>query len=124
MKRMMVVVAVAAIAGAAVAAGLGPQSYVQEGLVTHFDAYDNEGTGTHNPSATTWRDLKVRLRSIPFSVMVGLSTAFFIMLRAASRAAPETPCSNTAGVPLAVRSYSTTPDPSGSAFERNAAVIR
>ena len=58
MKRMMAVVAVAAITGAAVAAGLGPQSYVQEGLVTHFDAYDNEGTGTHNPSAATWRDLK------------------------------------------------------------------
>ena len=37
-------------AGAAVAAGLGPQSYVQDGLVTHFDAFDNEGTGTHNPS--------------------------------------------------------------------------
>ena len=57
MKRMMVM-AVMAVAGAAVAAGLGPQSYVQEGLVTHFDAFDNEGTGTHNPSATTWRDLK------------------------------------------------------------------
>ena len=52
------VVAVVAVAGAAVAAGLGPQNYVQDGLVTHFDAIDNEGTGTHNPSATTWRDLK------------------------------------------------------------------
>ena len=58
MKKMMLVAAVAAVAGAAVAAGLGPQNYVQNGLVTHFDAIDNEGTGTHNPSATTWRDLK------------------------------------------------------------------
>ena len=57
MKKMMMIAAVAA-AGTAVAAGLGPQSYVQDGLVTHFDAIDNEGTGTHNPSATTWRDLK------------------------------------------------------------------
>ena len=57
MKKMMMVAAVA-VAGAAVAAGLGPQSYVQDGLVTHFDAIDNEGTGTYNPSAATWRDLK------------------------------------------------------------------
>ncbi|MBQ6007994.1 MAG: hypothetical protein IJL17_05615 [Kiritimatiellae bacterium] len=58
MKKMMFVAALCAVAGAAVAAGLGPQNYVQDGLVTHFDAIDNEGTGTHNPSATTWRDLK------------------------------------------------------------------
>ena len=57
MKKMMLIAAVAAV-GAAVAAGLGPQNYVQAGLVTHLDAIDNEGTGTHNPSATTWRDLK------------------------------------------------------------------
>lgn len=43
---------------AAEAAGLGPQSYVQSGLVTQFDSIDNEDTGTHNPSATVWRDLK------------------------------------------------------------------
>ena len=58
MRKLMVVAAVVVVAGAAVAAGLGPQNYVQDGLVTHFDAFDNEGTGTHNPSATTWRDLK------------------------------------------------------------------
>ena len=57
MKKLMMVAAVAA-AGAAVAAGLGPQSYAQDGLVTQFDAIDNEGTGTYNPSAATWRDLK------------------------------------------------------------------
>lgn len=42
----------------AIAVGLGPQNYVQDGLVTQFDAIDNEGTGTHNPSATIWQDLK------------------------------------------------------------------
>ena len=57
-KTFVFVAAVAAVTGAAVAAGLGPQNYVQDGLVTHFDAFDNEGTGAHNPSATTWRDLK------------------------------------------------------------------
>ena len=57
-KTFVFVAAVAAVTGAAVAAGLGPQNYVQDGLVTHFDAIDNEGTGTHNPSAATWRDLK------------------------------------------------------------------
>lgn len=38
--------------------GLGPHSYVQDGLVTQFDSIDNEGNGTHNPSASVWRDLK------------------------------------------------------------------
>ena len=56
--KLWLALSLCAAAGAAVAAGLGPQSYVQDGLVTHFDAIDNEGTGTHNPSATTWRDLK------------------------------------------------------------------
>ena len=58
MKKTFVFVAAVAVAGAAVAAGLGPQSYAQDGLVTQFDAIDNEGTGTYNPSAATWRDLK------------------------------------------------------------------
>ena len=58
MKKAFVFVAAVAAAGTVLAAGLGPQNYVQNGLVTHFDAIDNEGTGTHNPSATTWRDLK------------------------------------------------------------------
>jgi len=37
--------------------GLGPLSYVQDGLIAQFDAVDNEGTGTHNPAAATWCDL-------------------------------------------------------------------
>ena len=44
--KLWLALSLCAAAGAAVAAGLGPQSYVQDGLVTHFDAIDNEGTGT------------------------------------------------------------------------------
>lgn len=33
MKKLMMMAAAAAVAGAALAAGLGPQSYVQSGLV-------------------------------------------------------------------------------------------
>ena len=61
MKRLITIVcamAIAPIAAFAAGLGLGPQSYVQDGLVTQFDAVDNEGTGTHNASATVWRDLK------------------------------------------------------------------
>ena len=31
--------------------------YVQDGLIAQWDAIDNEGTGTHNPNATVWKDL-------------------------------------------------------------------
>ena len=47
----------AAHAAASVQTGLGPHSYVQDGLVTQFDSIDNETTGAHNPDATVWRDL-------------------------------------------------------------------
>ena len=63
MKRQIIIAGAALLFAAvtstsAIAAGLGPQSYVQDGLVTQFDAVDNEGNGTHNDSATVWRDLK------------------------------------------------------------------
>jgi hypothetical protein len=32
-------------------------SYVQSGLVGHYDGIDNAGTGTHDPGATAWKDL-------------------------------------------------------------------
>ena len=63
MKKAFVFVAAVAAAGTVLAAGLGPQSYAQDGLVTQFDAIDNEGTGTYNPSAATWRDLKGSARA-------------------------------------------------------------
>lgn len=33
-------------------------SYVQDGLIAQWDGIDNQGTGTHDPTATTWKDLK------------------------------------------------------------------
>ena len=63
MKRLHIMVGAAALFAGIVtttahAAGLGPGSYVQEGLVTQFDAIDNENTGSHSSSAMVWRDLK------------------------------------------------------------------
>ena len=37
--------------------GLTSRSYVQDGLVAHFDGIDNTGAGSHDSSATTWTDL-------------------------------------------------------------------
>ena len=33
-------------------------SYEQNGLIAQWDGIDNQGTGTHDPTATTWKDLK------------------------------------------------------------------
>ncbi|MBR2939618.1 MAG: hypothetical protein IKC15_07165 [Kiritimatiellae bacterium] len=33
-------------------------AYVQHGLMNHWDALDNSGTGSFNPAARTWKDLK------------------------------------------------------------------
>ena len=33
-------------------------SYVQNGLIAQWDGIDNVGTGTHNPAAAVWKDLK------------------------------------------------------------------
>lgn len=54
MKRMILV--------AVTAAGLAGFSattadYVQDGLIAHWDAIDNAGTGTHDSGATTWKNL-------------------------------------------------------------------
>ncbi len=58
--RLVFAVAVSAamLATTGHAAGLSASHYVQDGLVALFDAEDNEGTGTHNSSASQWKDLK------------------------------------------------------------------
>ena len=33
-------------------------SYVQDGLIAQWDGIDNAGTGTHDPTANLWKDLK------------------------------------------------------------------
>ena len=55
------VVAVAFVASFAVssyATTYTSASYVQNGLIAQWDGIDNQGTGTHDPTATTWKDLK------------------------------------------------------------------
>ena len=51
---LVFVCAVAALAAVAQGAVSG---YVQDGLIAHWDAIDNVGTGVHDASATTWKDL-------------------------------------------------------------------
>ena len=48
-----------ALLAASASAGIQPISgtYADSGLVSRWDAIDNAGTGTHNPTATTWKDL-------------------------------------------------------------------
>ena len=41
-----------------VSADIPASAYVQDGLIAHWDGIDNAGTGTHDPNATTWVDLK------------------------------------------------------------------
>ena len=61
MRKIVVVACVAAVAAGAIpawATAYTSASYVQDGLVSQWDAIDNEGTGAHNPNATVWKDLK------------------------------------------------------------------
>ena len=39
-------------------AAMPATAYVQHGLMNHWDAIDNVGTGTFDPTAKTWKDLK------------------------------------------------------------------
>ena len=39
-------------------ADIPASAYIQDGLVAQYDGIDNAGTGTHDPNATTWKDLK------------------------------------------------------------------
>ena len=53
-KNLIVSVAACAVLGVNAASAA---DYVQDGLIANWDAIDNAGTGTHNPSATTWKNL-------------------------------------------------------------------
>ena len=56
MKSMITLVAGALCGFAAYA--YDSSSYVQNWLIAQWDGIDNQGTGTHDPTATTWKDLK------------------------------------------------------------------
>ena len=59
--KFALVAAVAASCLSAVAdTEFNAKSYVQDGLIIQYDAIDNEGTGTHNPNATAWKNLGIR----------------------------------------------------------------
>ena len=55
MRKMAVALASCAVFSAF--AGTIPAGYVTSGLTAYWDAIDNQGTGTHDASATTWVDL-------------------------------------------------------------------
>ena len=45
------------VAVATSASGLTAHSYVQKGLKASYDGIDNAGTGTHDATVRTWKDL-------------------------------------------------------------------
>ena len=55
MKKMLMAATVAAVCACVQADTVA--GYVQDGLIGHWDGIDNAGTGTHDPAATTWKDL-------------------------------------------------------------------
>ena len=57
---------VCAVAAFAVAAQGAVDGYVQSGLIGHWDAIDNVGTGVHDANATTWKDLTGRHADMTF----------------------------------------------------------
>ncbi|MBR2838759.1 MAG: hypothetical protein IKE55_08250 [Kiritimatiellae bacterium] len=56
MKNLLALAVIAA-AGAAHSSTSSDLGYVTDGLTAHWDAIDNQATGTHSASATTWVDL-------------------------------------------------------------------
>ena len=58
MAAIAATLASAPLAAGADGGGYTSASYVQEGLVAQWDGIDNAGTGTHDASATVWKDLK------------------------------------------------------------------
>ena len=58
MSALAATMASAPLAAGADGGGYTSASYVQDGLIAQWDGIDNAGTGTHNPSATVWKDLK------------------------------------------------------------------
>lgn len=65
--RQIFFLSVACVAACTFAGDYTSASYVQDGLVAQYDALDNQGTGTQDFSATTWKDLKGLCGDIPFS---------------------------------------------------------
>ena len=61
MKQLLItgVMSIAALGAFAAGASYTSASYVQqEHMIAQWDGIDNAGTGTHDPNATVWKDLK------------------------------------------------------------------
>ena len=56
MKNLLALAVIAAVS-AARASTSSDLGYVTDGLTAHWDAIDNQATGTHSADATTWVDL-------------------------------------------------------------------
>lgn len=56
MKQLLITGVISIVALGAFA--YDSSSYVQSGLIAQWDGIDNAGTGTHDPNATVWKDLK------------------------------------------------------------------
>lgn len=57
LTKTVVVLALSVAAGVPASASLTSRSYVQKGLVAQYDGINNAGTGLHDSSATTWKNL-------------------------------------------------------------------
>jgi len=57
LTKTVVVLALSVAAGVPASASLTSRSYVQKGLVAQYDGINNAGTGSHDSSATTWKNL-------------------------------------------------------------------
>ena len=57
LTKTVVLLALSVAAADFAVAGGASRMYVQRGLVAQYDGIDNAGTGTHDSSATTWKNL-------------------------------------------------------------------
>ena len=57
LTKTVAVLALSVAAAHYAVAGGASLMYVQRGLVAQYDGIDNAGTGSHDPSATTWKNL-------------------------------------------------------------------
>ena len=66
LKTAVLVVTLCSLA-ATIGYAYDSSSYVTNGLIAQWDGIDNAGTGTHDPTAATWKDLRGSLDMTLFS---------------------------------------------------------
>ena len=78
-------------------------SYTQDGLIGQWDGEDNAGTGEHDPSATTWKDLKGNLDLALISGRGGWNAAGNALTVSGPSALGESPMPTFRTIELAFR---------------------